>query len=98
MRGFVDPLAQSLRGVPAASFDTRYRGAKLLMGSAAAEAAKRLDNAGGRMVAAPESFFIGRGGPLERRARAAGELERAEAWGRAVGAAALKGQPAGGVG
>jgi hypothetical protein len=57
------------------------------MGSAAAEAAKVLRKAGGKLVAPPESFFIGRGGPLERQTLEAGEIERAEAWGRAVGAA-----------
>jgi flavodoxin len=88
LRGFVDALPASLRGVPAATFDTRYRGATWLMGSAAAEAAKRLGKAGSRLAAPPESFFIARGGPLEGQGLEAGELERAEAWGRAVGAAA----------
>ena len=88
LRGFVDALPPSLRGVPAATFDTRYRGATWLMGSAASEAAKRLGNAGARLAAPPESFFIARGGPLEGQGLEAGELERAEAWGRVVGAAA----------
>ena len=93
LRGFVDALQPSLQGVPAASFDTRYRGATLLMGSAAGEAIKRLRKAGGRLVAPPESFFIGRGGPLERQTLETGELERAEVWGRAVVTAALEGRP-----
>jgi flavodoxin len=88
LRGFVDALPPSLRGVPAATFDTRYRGATWLMGSAASEAAKRLGNVGARLAAPPESFFIARGGPLESQGLEAGELERAEAWGRVVGAAA----------
>lgn len=88
LRGFVDALPPSLRGVPAATFDTRYRGAKWLMGSAAGEVAKRLGIAGARLAAPPESFFIARGGPLEGQGLEAGELERAEAWGRVVGAAA----------
>jgi len=87
LRGFVDALPPSLRGVPAATFDTRYRGATWLMGSAAAEAAKRLGKAGARLAAPPESFFIARGGPLEGQRLEAGELDRAETWGRAVGAA-----------
>jgi len=86
LRGFVDALPTFLRGVPAATFDTRYRGASWLMGSAASEAAKRLGKAGSRLAAPPESFFIARGGPLERQGLEAGELERAEAWGRALGA------------
>jgi flavodoxin len=88
LRGFVDALPAPLRGVPAATFDTRYRGATWLMGSAAGEAARRLRSAGARLAAPPESFFIARGGPLEGQGLEAGELERAEAWGRGVGAAA----------
>jgi len=87
LRAFVDALPASLLGVPVGSFDTRYRGATLVMGSAAAEVAKRLAKAGGRVVGRPESFFIGRGGPIERQVLEAGELERAEAWGRSVTAA-----------
>ena len=87
LRAFIDALPASLRGVPVATFDTRYRGSTWIMGSAAAEAAKVLRKAGGKLVAPPESFFIGRGGPLERQTLEAGEIERAEAWGRAVGAA-----------
>jgi hypothetical protein len=42
-------------------------------------------------VAPPESFFMVRGGSLESQALEAGELERAEGWGRMVGAAAFNG-------
>jgi flavodoxin len=86
LRAFIDALPASLRGVPVATFDTRYRGTTWVMGSAAAEAAKVLRKGGGKLVAPPESFFIGRGGPLERQTLETGEIERAEAWGRAVGA------------
>ena len=91
LRAFIDALPASLRGIPVATFDTRNRGSTWLMGSAAAEAAKVLRKAGGDLVAPPESFFIGRGGPLEHQTLEAGEIERAEAWGRAIGAAALNG-------
>ena len=93
LRGFVDALPPSLRGVPVATFDTRYRGATWLMGSAAAEAARRLGKAGSRTTAPPESFFIARGGPLEGQGLEAGELERAEGWGRVVAAAAASRVP-----
>lgn len=93
LRAFVDALPPSLRSIPAAAFDTRYRGANILMGSAAAEAAKRLGKAGGRLVAPPSSFFIGRGGPLEQQGLEAGELERAEEWGRDVAATAFAEAP-----
>jgi flavodoxin len=88
--GFRDVVIALARGrvdgLQAAAFDTRYRGSTWLMGSAAGEAAKHLRKAGAPLVTAPESFFIGRGGPLERQALESGEVERAEAWGRAVGA------------
>ena len=87
MRGFVNALPESLQGIPATSFDTRYRLATWLAGSAASEAAKRLRKAGGRLVAPPESFFIARGGRIELQGLEPGELERAEAWGHTVGAA-----------
>jgi flavodoxin len=86
LREFIDGIPPTIREVPVATFDTRYRGATWLMGSAAGEAAKRLGSAGARLAAPPESFFIGRGGPPERQGLEAGELERAEAWGRAVAA------------
>lgn len=94
LRDVVDALTRgSLRDVPTASFDTRYRGSTWLMGSAAGEAAKSLRKAGSRLVSTPESFFIGRGGPLERQTLEAGEVERARAWGRAVATAAIGRRP-----
>ena len=84
LRAFIDALPAGLRGVPVATFDTRYRGSTWIMGSAAAEAAKALRKAGSELVAPPESFFIGRGGRLELQTLEAGEIERAEAWGRTV--------------
>ena len=96
LRAFVDALPASLRGVPVATFDTRYRGSTWLMGSAAADVAKVLRKAGGELVAPPESFFMGRGGPLERQTLEAGEIERAEAWGRTVAASVEAAQPSSG--
>ena len=91
LRSFVESLPQgSLEGVAVVSFDTRYRGSTLFMGSAAREVAKRLEKSGARMVAPPESFFVSRGGPLERQGLEAGEEHRAEQWGGLVGAAALR--------
>ena len=87
LRDFIDALPTGLLGVPVATFDTRYRGSTRLIASAAAEAAKVLRKAGGELVAPPESFFIARGGPLEHETLEAGQIERAEASGRAVGAA-----------
>jgi flavodoxin len=85
LQSFVGAIAPgSLSGIRAATFDTRYRGSTWIMGSAATEAAKRLQKVGARLEGTPESFFIDRGGPLEKQQLAAGELARAEAWGRDV--------------
>ena len=95
-RAFLDALPRgSLKDVAAATFDTRYRMAALLSGSAARDAASRLRRAGCRMIVPPESFFMERDVPPEGEKRRheleeleAGELERAKEWGRAVWAAA----------
>src|SRR4051794_4855629 len=49
-----------LAGVVAATFDTRFHMARLLSGSAARSIAQRLERAGCRMLAPPESFFVER--------------------------------------
>ena len=91
LQAFVDGLAPgSVRGVPTAAFDTRYRGATWIMGSAAAQASDRLRKAGGQLLAPPTSFFISRAErQLEHQGLEDGELARAEQWGRAVGAQAI---------
>ena len=90
LRGYLDALPRDgLRNTRVATFDTRYRMAPLLSGSAAKDAAGRLRRSGMRLVAAPESFFIERDRPPEGEKRRhgseqlePGELERARAWGR----------------
>jgi flavodoxin len=90
LRGYLDALPRDgLRNARVATFDTRYRMAPLLSGSAAKDAAGRLRRSGMRLVAAPESFFIERDRPPEGEKRRhgseqlePGELERARAWGR----------------
>jgi flavodoxin len=88
LRAFLNALPAAFRGVPAASFDTRYQGPTWIMGSAAAETAKVLGKAGNALIAAPESFFMVRGGPMELQKLEPGEIERAEQWARTVAAAA----------
>ena len=88
LREFMEALPAELRGVPAASFDTRYRGATWLFGSAAAEAADVIRKAGGDLVAEPESFFMIRKGPMERQTLESGEIDRAEQWAATVAATA----------
>lgn len=68
--------AESLRGMPAATFDTRLHWPRVLSGSAASGCARRLEKSGARLVAQPESFLVmGSEGPL-----AEGELARASDW------------------
>jgi flavodoxin I len=77
--------AGSLEGIKVASFDTRMTMfiAKLF-GWAAVRIMDRLVTLGGTPVAEPEGFIVeGRSGPL-----AAGEKERAAAWGRRLAGAA----------
>jgi flavodoxin len=95
LRAFVESLPRdSLRNTRAAVFDTRYRMAALLSGSAASQAAGRVRRAGCTLVAPPESFFVERDRPPEDERRRhglerleAGEVERAVAWGRELAAA-----------
>jgi len=70
----------ALHGLPAAAFDTRYRKARWLTGSAARAVAKRLRKAGASLLLPGESFFVAtREGPLQE-----GELQRATDWAREV--------------
>lgn len=72
-------------GAPAAAFDTRIK-KKFVPGSAASSAEKRLRKLGYRMVVPAESFWVAdMSGPLLD-----GELDRARAWGAALGAAATE--------
>jgi flavodoxin len=97
LKAFLGSLSRgSLRGVRAACFDTRYRMAALLTGSAAGDAAGRLRRAGSRLVVPAESFFMEKDLPPKGEKRRheleklePGELERAEEWGRTVAAAVL---------
>jgi flavodoxin len=88
LRQFAEHLPADLHGLPAACFDTRYRGPVLLMGSAASAAAKALAKTGTKLVAPSESFFIVRHGSMQQQTLEPGEITRAEAWGRTVATAA----------
>lgn len=86
MRTLLDHTGRTaLRGVRAASFDTRYEMPRWLIrlsaGTAADKIAGRIRGRGARLAVPPESFLIERDveGPLLE-----GELERAEAWARTV--------------
>lgn len=86
MQAFLDGLGEgTLSGVRAAAFDTRVR--LFIHGDAAGKISRALEKAGAQIVARPRGFIVeGREGPL-----AAGEVEEAAAWARAVAAAARPG-------
>jgi len=70
----------SWSGLAAAAFDTRFRGPRLLTGSAARRIAQSLQKKGCSLLLPAESFFVkGTEGPLQD-----GEIERAAAWARLV--------------
>jgi flavodoxin len=74
---FFDRLAPgTLRGIPAAAFDTRLNWPRLLSGSAAAGIAERLRREGARLMEPEGSFLVSRKPELET-----GEVEKASAWG-----------------
>lgn len=77
MRTLLDKLpSQALRGLPVATFDTRFRMAAVLSGSAAQAIAHKLEREKARLLLPAKSFFVtGREGPLEE-----GELENAARW------------------
>jgi flavodoxin len=101
MRALLQGLPQgALKDARVAVFDTRYRMARLLSGSAADWMAARLRRAGVTLVVAPESFFVERDAPPPGEQRrhdhdhdherlAAGEEERAQAWASALEAREL---------
>jgi len=71
----------ALQGVSAAAFDTRVNWPKILSGSAAAEIAGHLREAGCHLVVKPESFIVhGKENP----APSATELQHAKGWARLV--------------
>jgi hypothetical protein len=66
---------------PSAAFDTRVDGPATMTGRASRGIAHRLHKAGLSTVLPPESFIVEKGGRLR-----VGETQRAQAWGRTVGA------------
>jgi flavodoxin len=78
LQGFLRTIpAGAVYGMAVATFDTRLRDSRYVGGSAAVSAGGALYRQGARLVAPPESFFVGSGsGPLED-----GEIERAATWG-----------------
>jgi hypothetical protein len=85
LREWLGGLAPDLHRLPCAAFDTRISRARHLPGSAARSAARALRRRHGRMVVAPESFYVDDvSGPLVIE-----EVARAREWGRSVAVALL---------
>jgi flavodoxin len=85
MRDFIESLSRgALSGVPAAVFDTRYRGSQLITGSAAHSIVRHLRRAGARVVLPAESFFVVKSDDPKDTRLAEGELERAVTWAAAL--------------
>ena len=79
---WIDGMAFALDGKPAAAFDTRLDFARVLSGSAAKGIEAHMRRAGARMVIDGASFLVKGKQPLLE----PGELARAVAWGREIGA------------
>lgn len=85
LREWLDGVPADLHALPCATFDTRVSRVRRLPGSAARSAARLLRRRRGRMVAAPESFFVNDvSGPLD-----VDEVDRARDWGRQLAALVL---------
>ncbi|HKN53625.1 MAG TPA: flavodoxin domain-containing protein [Amycolatopsis sp.] len=88
LREWLDSLDSLPKEMTVASFDTRLDKPRWLTGSAAAGATKRLKRHGCKTILSSESFFVA--GSASDLGLAAGELERAHAWGEALAAAARR--------
>ena len=73
-------MPEQLHGKAVACFDTRFQKPRWMTGSAARRMADHFQRMGVRLLAPPESFFVGKTeGPL-----LTGELGRAAVWARAL--------------
>ena len=84
IQGFLSRIPQDLaRKLKAAAFDTRMSwGILKIFGFAGGKIASEMKKRGFAILGEPEGFFVAAAnGPLK-----AGELERAKAWGRTLGA------------
>jgi flavodoxin len=75
---------EALKGVVAATFDTRLRWPRWLAGSAGVGASNKLQQAGARIIAPAESFFVKNAEKGAAPNLEPGELERATQWAAAL--------------
>ena len=83
VREWLDDIRAIGKSTVARAFDTRFKGAAILTGSAANGFARKLRAVGFRVVTPTASFFIATKAPQDD-ALLAGEIERARAWGSEV--------------
>jgi flavodoxin I len=81
IQDFLNRESESIKGINAAAFDTRFSTRLVgIFGYAAGRIAESLKAHGGTLIAQPEAFFVkGREGPLKE-----GELERAARWAKGL--------------
>ncbi|HEX3272778.1 MAG TPA: flavodoxin domain-containing protein [Ktedonobacterales bacterium] len=95
LAGVFDHMApDALAGVMAATFDTRLRWPRWLAGSAGVGAWTKSQQAGARMIAPAESFFVKNAEKGEAPKLEPGELERATQWAASLAEAAHSTQAA----
>lgn len=85
VREWLEQVRPTGPAIPVAAFDTRIKGAAILTGSAANGYAKRLRDAGFKVVAPAESFLIATKARQDD-ALLEGEIEHARAWGSEIAA------------
>jgi hypothetical protein len=85
IREYLQLVRPAVRSLPAVAFDTRINGPVLFTGSAASGFARRLRTVGFRLLQPPRSFLIATKADVSD-ALLEGELEKARAWGSALGA------------
>jgi flavodoxin len=92
MKDYIGTLeAESLRGVAAATFDTRLDWPRWLSGSAADRISDALRECGARMIAREESFMVNMDPELDQ-----GEADRAAEWGSRLAVLAGSAEPVAG--
>jgi hypothetical protein len=84
MREWLEEFTPVSGRTPAAAFDTRIHGPRVLTGSAAGGFAKHLRRLGFDLISDPQSFLIAMKAPQDD-GLLEGELETAREWGRALG-------------
>jgi flavodoxin len=87
IRAFLDRIAdRAMYGVYWEAFETRTQPVPCVAGSAIRRLRRAIEHRGGRLLLAPESFYVG----PDENAMPRSEVDRARVWGSSVIAAAVK--------